>query len=209
MITIHHNPTCSMRKEPIVSVLGPVAAAYRLTGHVPERRGNRSPNNAPRNIYLTRDDRWVVISVSTPVMAEKFFRIFGLGHLLEDDRFASHEARVENGDAIDAIVADKLVSFTLAELMGTFETEGIAGAPVYDIAQLLTDPHVTGRGVMESVEDPELGTYPMHAVVPRFSRTPGRIRRIGPRADQDRDDILGEIAAETALSQSTKIERRA
>lgn len=195
--------------EPIVSVLGPVAAAYRLTGRVPARHGNRSPNNAPRNTYMTQDGHWVVISVSTPVMAQKFFRVFGLGHILDDARFASHEARVENGDAIDAIVADKLASFTLAELMHIFTTEGLAGAPVYDIAQLLADPHVIGRGVLENVQDPQLGDYPMHAVIPRFSLTPGRIRHVGPRLNQDRADILAEIAAETALSHPTNIKRRA
>jgi len=181
--------------EPIFSVLGPVAAAYALTGQVPQRRGNRSPNNAPRNTYMTRDGKWVVISVSTPMMAEKFLRVFGLGDLLGDPRFATHEARVENGDTIDGIVAEKLAGFTLAELMTIFETEGLAGAPVCDIAQFLADIHVRDRGVVEAVEDPEIGTYPMHAVVPRFSATPGRIRSVGPRLDQHAAEILAELTA--------------
>lgn len=179
--------------EPIFSVLGPVAAAYALTGKVPRRRGNRSPNNAPRNTYLTHDGKWVVISVSTPTMAEKFLRVFDLGELLADPRFVTHEARVENGDAIDQIVADKLATFTLAELMTIFETEGLAGAPVYDVAQLLADAHVQERGVVEPVNDPDIGTYPMHAVVPRLSATPGRIHSVGPHLDQHADEIRAEL----------------
>lgn len=180
--------------EPLFSALGPIAAAYTLTGKIPQRRGNRSPNNAPRNSYLTRDGKWVVISVSTPAMAEKFLKVFGLGALLDDPRFSTHEARVENGDAIDAIVAAKLGEYALAELMALFEREGLAGAPIYDIAQLLDDPHVNARGVVEPVSDPEIGIYPMHAVVPRFSITPGRIRHVGPKLGAHTEEVLAELA---------------
>ncbi|MCF1436910.1 CoA transferase [Agrobacterium vitis] len=179
--------------EPIFSVLGPLAAAYTLTGKTPQRRGNRSPNNAPRNTYLTRDGEWVVISVSTPAMAEKFLRVFGLGHLLKDPKFSTHEARVENGDEIDAIVIMKLAEYDLVDLLAIFEREGLAGAPVLDVSQLLTNTHVRERGVVVTVEDPDYGAYPMHAVVPRFSLTPGRIRSVGPRPDQNRAEILGEL----------------
>lgn len=195
--------------EPLFSTLGPIAAAYTLTQKVPSRRGNRSPNNAPRNSYLTRDGKWVVISVSTPAMAEKFLRVFGLGALLQDPRFATHEARVENGDTIDAIVANKLNEYTLAELMTLFEREGLAGAPIYDIAQLLDDPHVMARGVVEQVLDPDIGAYPMHAVVPRFSATPGRIRSVGPRIGQHTAEILAELGLAPHADRDALAERSA
>ena len=184
--------------EPIFSVLGPIAATHHLTGRIPERRGNRSPNNAPRNTYKTRDGRWIVISVSTPRMAEKFFHMMNLGHLLEDSRFSTHESRVINGDAIDAIVAETIERFDAETLIQMFEEAGVAGAPVLDVAQLLEDPHVVARGLVEDIEDPELGRYPMHSVIPRFSVTPGVIRHPGPPLGAHSQEVLSEIEGAAA-----------
>ena len=45
--------------EPLLTILGPGPSVYDQLQIVPGRHGNRSPNNAPRNTYLTRDGRWV------------------------------------------------------------------------------------------------------------------------------------------------------
>src|SRR5688500_3742896 len=50
--------------EPLLGILGPGPTAYDQLGIVAGRHGNRSTNNAPRNAYLTRDDRWVAVSAS-------------------------------------------------------------------------------------------------------------------------------------------------
>lgn len=178
--------------EAIYSVLGPVAAEYEKTGRYPKRNGNRSPNSAPRNAYRTRDGKWLALSASTPLMAEKLFRLIGLAHLLEEDRFATNEARVRNGDETDALVAEALCRLTLAEAMNRFEAAGVAGAPIYEIPDFVSDPHVVARGILLPIDDPEIGTYPMHAPVPRMSVTPGRVSRPGPRLGQDSQSILSD-----------------
>ena len=119
-------------------------------------------------------------------MAEKLFKLLGLEALLQDERFATNEARVRHGDQVDAIVAEALLKHDLDELMTRFVDHGVAGAPIYDVAQVLNDPHVRARQMVQEVVDPELGSYPMHAPVPRFSRTPGQVRSVGPRLGQHR-----------------------
>ncbi|MCZ4093373.1 CaiB/BaiF CoA transferase family protein [Sinorhizobium psoraleae] len=178
--------------EAIYSVLGPVAAEYESTGRYPKRNGNRSPNSSPRNTYPTLDRKWIALSASTPKTAEKLFQLTGLGYLLGDERFATNEARVRNGDETDRIVADALGKFTLDELMRRFEQAGVAGAPVYEISDFVTDPHVKARGILAEFDDPELGTYRMHAPLPRMSATPGRIRTQGPRLGEHSAAILEE-----------------
>src|SRR5262249_53269509 len=41
--------------EPLVGILGPGPSAFDQLGTIAGRHGNRSPNNAPRNTYLTKD----------------------------------------------------------------------------------------------------------------------------------------------------------
>lgn len=179
--------------EAMYSVLGPVAAEYELTGRYPKRNGNRSPNSAPRNSYKTSDDKWIALSASTPLMAQKLFKAIGLSEMLEDERFSTNEARVRNGDETDAIVAKALGKFTLAELMSRFEEAGVAAAPIYEIPQFVEDSHVQERGILVDVDDPELGKYRMHAPLPRFSSTPGSIRFPGARLGAHNKEILSSL----------------
>jgi crotonobetainyl-CoA:carnitine CoA-transferase CaiB-like acyl-CoA transferase len=179
--------------DSIYSILGPVAAEYERTGRFPRRNGNRSPNSAPRNSYKTADGKWIALSASTPRMAEKLFGLIGLSHLLADERFATNEARLRNGDETDRVVAEALAGFTLAQLMQRFEAAAVAGAPIYEIPDFVADPHVQARGILVEVDDPELGAYKMHAPVPRMSATPGRIQAPGPRLGQHSDAILSEL----------------
>jgi crotonobetainyl-CoA:carnitine CoA-transferase CaiB-like acyl-CoA transferase len=180
--------------EPLVSLLGPLAAEYRLTGRIRHRIGNRTYNAAPRNTYRTRDGRWVAVSASTAPMATQFFKALGRSDLLEDERFATNEARLRHIDEVDRVVGEEITRYDLADLLARFEKEGAGIAPVYDIAQLLADPHVQARRMVVDATDPAdpagLPT-PMHAVIPRFDRTPGEIRWPGPRLGAHNDEIFG------------------
>jgi crotonobetainyl-CoA:carnitine CoA-transferase CaiB-like acyl-CoA transferase len=53
--------------EPLLTILGPGPSVFDQLQVPPGRHGNRSPNNAPRNTYRTRDGRWVAVSTSAGV----------------------------------------------------------------------------------------------------------------------------------------------
>ncbi len=194
--------------EAMHSVLGPVAAEYEETGLYPKRNGNRSASSAPRNTYKTADGQWIAVSASTPRMAEKLFRFIGLGDLLTDERFATNEARVRHGDETDAIVAEALGRFTMGELMARFGKAGVAGAPVYEIPDFVTDPHVKARRIIVEFDDPVSGAYPMHAPVPRMSATPGRIRTAAPQLGQHSAAILQDDLGLTPTEISALVDER-
>jgi len=183
--------------EPLFSLLGPLAAEYRLTGRVRRRIGNRTYNSAPRNTYRTRDGAWIAISASTPAMAAQFFRALGRSGLLQEERFATNEARIRHVEELDRIVGTEIARYDLNEILARFEEQGVGAAPVYDIVQFLRDPHVQARGIVVEVPGPADGVTPMHAVIPHFSRTPGRIRWPGPALGAHNSEVLGE---ELALS---------
>ena len=62
-------------------------------------------------------------------------------------------------------------------------------SPINDIADVFADAHLAARDAIVSVEDAELGPVRMQNVVPRFSATPGRVRRAGPSLGQDNDQV--------------------
>ncbi len=178
--------------EPLVGILGPGPTAFDQLGAVPGRQGNRSPNNAPRNAYLTRDDRWVAISASATSVAERVMRLVGRPDIVEQPWFASAGERSRNGDLLDEAVAKWIAARPLAEVTEEFERVGAALAPIYDVAQLMNDPHVMARETITTVDDEDLGPVKMQNLMFRMARTPGCIRFPGRRLGQDNERFYGE-----------------
>jgi crotonobetainyl-CoA:carnitine CoA-transferase CaiB-like acyl-CoA transferase len=179
--------------EPLYATLGPEAAAWRITGRIPPRSGNRASITAPRNVYQTADAGWVALSASTQAMAQRLFRTIGREDMLDDPRFRTNADRLAHADEVDAVISAFIGARTRADNLTFFEAAEITVGPVYDAAGFETDPHVQGRGVLVEMEDEELGSIPMHAVVPRLSATPGALRRPAPTLGQDEDDILASL----------------
>jgi crotonobetainyl-CoA:carnitine CoA-transferase CaiB-like acyl-CoA transferase len=179
--------------DPMVSVLGPEALIYKLTGETRQRVGSASESSSPRNVYATNDDGWVAISASTQSMAERLFRVIGRDDLNHNPDFRTNADRVKRRQEIDGIVGGWIGQRTLAENIAFFEEQGVTAAPVYDIAQFLEDPHVQERGIIVDAPDDELGEVPMHDIVPRLSGTPGSLRIQAPTLGQHNDEIYGRI----------------
>jgi crotonobetainyl-CoA:carnitine CoA-transferase CaiB-like acyl-CoA transferase len=176
--------------DPMFSILGPEAAIYKLTGKIRPRTGSRSNTAAPRNVYRTSDGKWISMSASMQAMVERLYTALGVPEMLQDERFKTNAARVAHAEEAERPVREFVARHTLAENMAFFEKHEITAAPVYDIAQFIEDPHVKARQILVDLPDDEMGTIPMHAVVPRLSQSPGVIRRPAPRLGEHTQEIL-------------------
>jgi crotonobetainyl-CoA:carnitine CoA-transferase CaiB-like acyl-CoA transferase len=180
--------------ESLFGLTGPVATAYDRLGLVWGRHGNRLPYVAPRNVYPTGDDRWVAVSGTSQSVAERIVAAIGRPQLARDPRFATNEARVENVEALDALIEEWTRAHTLQEVMAAFEAHEAAASPIYDIQQIDSDLQYRARGTVIQVEDEELGEVTLPDVQPRFSATPGRIRHAGrPLGSANREVYVEEL----------------
>ncbi len=179
--------------DPIVSILGPEAALYKLTQKIEKRVGSRSNNTAPRNVYETKDGRFIAISASIQSMAERLYRAIGRADMIDDPRFRTNTDRVKNIDEAERPIAEFIKARSLVDNLAVFEAAEVTAAPVYDIDQFIADPHVQARQIVTELPDPEMGAVPMHAVVPRLSDTPGEIRTPAPALGEHNGAILGAL----------------
>ena len=184
--------------DPLFAVLGPQAANYRLTGKVKPRTGSRSTNAGPRNAYRCKDGLYVCLSSSTQKMAERLFRSIGRPELIEDPRYRTNAERVQHAEALDAIIGSFVAQRTQAENVAFFEQAEVTIGPIYDIRQILEDPHVLARELVADYPDPDMGAFPMHHVVPRLSATPGSIRTPAPRLGEHNRALLAEVGVDGA-----------
>jgi len=190
--------------DPLFAIMGPQAAQYRLTGKLKPRTGSRSTNSAPRNAYRCSDGKYVGLSGSTQTMAERVLRTIGRPELIDDPRFRTNADRLKNVAELDGIIADFFARLTQAEAVELMEKAEVTVGPIYDASQILQDPHVIDREILADYDDPELGAFPMHHVVPRLDVTPGTIRSPAPTLGQHNREILAETGIDDAAYEAMK-----
>jgi crotonobetainyl-CoA:carnitine CoA-transferase CaiB-like acyl-CoA transferase len=176
--------------EPIMTAVGPAPTVYDKLGTIQGRTGNRSTNNAPRNLYKTNDGHWVAISTSADVIAERVMRLVGHPEVIDEPWFASGYTRAQHADLLDEYVGGWIAERSRAEVIETFEAAGAAAAPVYSAADIVHDPQVRDREMLLDVNDEELGQLKLHNVLFRMSETPGGISWTGRPLGADTEAVL-------------------
>ena len=179
--------------EPILHVMGAQATIFDQLGKIQGRTGNTTTNNAPRNVYKTKEGRWVAISTSAQTIAERVVTLVGHPELIDEPWFRSGPERAKHCELLDRIVGGWIGARSLDEVVSAFEEAGAAVAPIYDISQVLADPQYQALQSITTVEDSTLGPIKMQNLMFRMSETPGRVDHPAPRLGEHTDEVLREI----------------
>ncbi len=179
--------------EPIFSVLGPEALTHKVTGAIKKRLGSGSNTSSPRNAYVTRDGKWVALSASIQSMAERVFRVIGREDMIHDPRFCSNPERVKNRDLVDEILGGWIKQRDQDEVLKIFCREEITASGIFNIGEIIKDKHFQSREVLVDLPDEDVGTAPMHNIIPRLSKTPGKFRVPAPKLGQHTKALLSEL----------------
>jgi formyl-CoA transferase len=131
-------------------------------------------------------------------MAERVLASIGRPELNSDPRYSTNAARVKNAAELDAIIGAFVAERTQAENVAFFEHAEVTIGPIYDITQILDDPHFIEREILADYPDPDMGAFPMHHVVPRLSGTPGSIRTPAPHLGEHNRVLLAEVGIDDA-----------
>jgi crotonobetainyl-CoA:carnitine CoA-transferase CaiB-like acyl-CoA transferase len=157
--------------ESLLQCMGPLPAAFGMTGFLQQRAGSSLPYSVPRGTWLCSDGQWVAVSASAESVGRRVMELIGLGGREDLQSFAG---RIVARDEIDERMAAFCAARTVDEVVAAFDDAHAAAAPVYDMAAVFADPQVRARGAIVEVDG-----VPMQGVVARLSATPGSVRWAG------------------------------
>jgi CoA:oxalate CoA-transferase len=145
-------------QETVYSSLASSMEYHLRTGDLPPRTGNRQSGlaSAPYNAFPTNDG-WVAIHVVTEGHWQNLLQAMGREELADDPRFATNAARAANLEATDTIVTEWTQAHGKMEVFEAAKRYRIPCAPVRTVPEVMNDPHMHSRGMLERIDHPELG----------------------------------------------------
>ncbi|MBL8320237.1 MAG: CoA transferase [Burkholderiaceae bacterium] len=172
-----------------------IVSAHELLGVVPAREGARLGGVAPNNLYPTRGGGFVLLAANNQAIWRRLVAAMQMPGLADDPRFASMQqrARPENAQALDRLIADWTAGYDADALEAVLRCAEVPAAKIYTIADIFEDPHFRARDMLVEVAHPRWGHTTQVGIVPKLSRTPGRIGCSGPELGHDTAAVLGEI----------------
>ena len=134
------------------------------SGKNPEPTGNVSLSVAPHGCYPCRgEDRWCVIAAENEQQWAALAKIIGPG-VIGNPRFATNAERLQNRDALDAIIGNWTKTEDAFALRDQLQGAGIPCGVVQTGEDLVNDPHLQQRGFIVAVDNARLG----RVVLPNF-----------------------------------------
>ena len=169
------------------------AGIYFATGRTPARMGNRHPTIVPYETFSAADGDFV-LAVGNDEQWRRFCSVIGDPALASDERFATNQARVAHHDQLRPVLLDRLRRRSRSEWVAELKRNGVACGSVRDVAEVLEDPQLDARDMVETVEHITAGAVRVLGVPIKLSDTPGAVRTAPPGLGQHTDAILQEDA---------------
>jgi crotonobetainyl-CoA:carnitine CoA-transferase CaiB-like acyl-CoA transferase len=164
---------------------------FLVSGKVPGRLGNLSPNIMPYEVFPCADGQMILASANQSQFVA-LCRAIGRPEWASEERFRNNEARMRHRDELHALLAGVFRSRSGAEWEDMLFAAGVPCGPINDYAQVLAHPQAQYRGAR--IETPHaLGVRAPGVASPmRFSATPVEYRRAPPLLGEHTREVLVE-----------------
>lgn len=164
-----------------------VIADYDINGKVRERKFRMDGSSVPSGKYITKDNKWVMLTCATNNSFKYLAEAMGRPELYTQypdmaDRFANEAYLLKE-------TTDWMASHEAEEIIRVCREHKVAISPIYSIADIFEDPHYKARRNLVEFDSPDFGKVRIPSVCPVLSETPGEIRWIGPPVGAFNEDV--------------------
>ena len=176
--------------ESAFSQMEEAVTSYERTGVIPKRQGPRLMNTAPNSLYPTSDGSGVLIAANNDAIFRRLAMVMGHPEWSADPRYATQRARGERVAEVDELVSAWTLERTASTVQQLLIEAEVPVSRVNTIADIFEDQHYRARDMLMRIPHTTLGSVTMAGVVPKMSRTPGRVIKAGPGVGEDTLEVL-------------------
>ena len=165
---------------------------YLADGRVPGPMGSRSGMIAPYGVFPTEDGQ-LMIAAGSDALFGRLCVALELPELVDDPRYDSNPARVENRDELSAVLTAATQAHTTRGLWELLGEHAVPAAPIQDMADVTKDPQVEASGMLSRVDHPEIPNYRDVAIPLRWDDERPQTRTVPPRAGEHTREVMAEL----------------
>lgn len=175
-----------------VALLENAVARYFATGESPVPMGNRHPSIAPFSSLPTSNGH-IIVAAGNDKLWQQLCLLLGSEELVEDPRFNSIYTRTENWDQLEPLLSARMKMKSTEEWQKLLDESEIPCAPIYNMEQMVKDPHIKSRNMIVPNVHPVAGAVNMINFPLKYSATPcQQIRLPAPLLGEHSRSILQE-----------------
>lgn len=179
--------------ETTLHFIAPTLMHYIENGQITIRDGNRNPYAAPHGVFISSDERWVAIAVTSEEEWVYFCKVINNCDLAYDPRFATLKARKENEEELERLVGTWTKEHTADEIERTLQIAGVPAGIVNNMKDLFEDPQLLERKHFQWLPHDVIGTVACESPAFTLSDTPCQLRRAGPCLGEHNEFIYKKI----------------
>ena len=177
-----------------VSLLSIQGLNYLTSGEVPGLLGNAHPNIVPYQVFPTADGN-IIVAVGNDDQFKRYCEFAGVPELINDERFVTNKARVQNREALTQILNEVMRQNPSAYWLEELEKNKITCGPINNIDQVFADAQVVARGMRIEMNHPATGGEPVSLIgsPSKMSVTEVSYRHAPPMLGQHTEEVLEEL----------------
>lgn len=178
--------------EAIFSLMESTVPEYDQFGVIRERSGSTLPGITPSNIYLCKDGKYVVIGANGDGIFKRLMIAINRPDILENPLFETNDGRSQKAEYLDSVIEEWTKSLNLESALKVLEENSIPAGPIYNVEDMVNDPHFQARNMIVELDVENLGKLKVPGIIPKLSKTPGKIRWAGPKLGEHTEEVLKE-----------------
>lgn len=159
--------------EASFNLLEGVVPEYDGAGVIREPSGSTITGIVPTNTYRCADGKFIVIGANGDSIFNRLCLAMGRQDMADNPALKHNRGRVEHEAEIDAAIETWTRSLNAEDALRVLEEARVPSGPIYNVADMMSDPHFNARGLFEEV-DVNGSPLRIPAMIPKFSETPGR-----------------------------------
>ena len=175
-----------------IAHMGAFVTHYTMTGELPERMGSAHKAWAPYQAFETSDG-WVLIAVATDEMWRNLCKVLKLKDLDNDSRYATLESRRKHRKELAESLTKVTLQYKGRELESLLSEAGVPSGQLRNIGEVVDDPHVKARHLIDDIEYPGLGKIKIVKTPIFVSGSAPTSRLQAPQFGEHTTEVLTEL----------------